>query len=342
MSIQRRTRGFSLIEVVVALGVLGVVSFYLMEMLARQSKAYQVVDQVTEAQQNLRAIAGLVERDLRSSSVLVPETSALCGLDRINGPDYLFVTDSAAMDFSNVYVDELGIPISGQPDTFIGTGGAVNLNLDALHAGDEDLFYDTDSDGAADSDFRPNGGVIVVDVANPDRGAACGIIDDDPLGGSNLDVDFDLEGTAGGGVTNTMAPWNAGDNASQFRAIPAHWYKVENDQLFRDGRVLASGVEDLQFAAFFDLDDDGTVDAGEAPGTAGEATYAANAWDNRDLSEIRVNFVIKTRAQDPEFALNGEGEFIETENRQIVPGTDGWRRRVYTASVRPRNVGERF
>ncbi|NIP93862.1 MAG: hypothetical protein GWO24_10570, partial [Akkermansiaceae bacterium] len=78
---------------------------------------------------------------------------------------------------------------------------------------------------------------------------------------------------------NTLAAWNPGDSASQFRAIPAHWYKVENDQLFRDGRVLASGVEDLQFAAFFDLDDDGTVDPGEAPGTAGEVIYTTNAWD---------------------------------------------------------------
>ncbi|NIP93861.1 MAG: hypothetical protein GWO24_10565, partial [Akkermansiaceae bacterium] len=67
--------------------------------------------------------------------------------------------------------------MSGQPNTFIGTG-SVNLTLDALHAGDEDLFYDTDANGAVDSDFRPGAGVIVVDIANPDRGAACGIIDD--------------------------------------------------------------------------------------------------------------------------------------------------------------------
>ncbi|NIP93860.1 MAG: prepilin-type N-terminal cleavage/methylation domain-containing protein, partial [Akkermansiaceae bacterium] len=47
----RRLHGFSLVEVLVALGVLSIISFYISEMLSRQSKAYQVVDQVTEAQQ---------------------------------------------------------------------------------------------------------------------------------------------------------------------------------------------------------------------------------------------------------------------------------------------------
>jgi Tfp pilus assembly protein PilW len=39
---------------------------------------YEVVDQVSEAQQNTRAIAGLIERDLRSAGYMVPAEAAAC------------------------------------------------------------------------------------------------------------------------------------------------------------------------------------------------------------------------------------------------------------------------
>ena len=57
----KRARGFTLIELMIAMAILLLVVVYLTEMLTRQSRAYTVVDQVTEAQQNLRAIADLLE-----------------------------------------------------------------------------------------------------------------------------------------------------------------------------------------------------------------------------------------------------------------------------------------
>ena len=69
----------------IAMAVLLVVVVYLTEMLTRQSRAYAVVDQVTETQQNLRAIADLLERELRVTGFLVPEGAAVCGVDQTNG-----------------------------------------------------------------------------------------------------------------------------------------------------------------------------------------------------------------------------------------------------------------
>ena len=73
----RRRGGFTIIELMIAMAVLLVVVAYLTEMLTRQGRAYTVVDQVTEAQQNLRAIGELLERELRVTGLMVPEGAAV-------------------------------------------------------------------------------------------------------------------------------------------------------------------------------------------------------------------------------------------------------------------------
>jgi prepilin-type N-terminal cleavage/methylation domain-containing protein len=345
--------GFTLVEVLVAMAILAVISVYLTEMMTRQSRAYQVVDQVTEAQQNLRAIAELIERDLRSTATMVPEAAALCGLDQVTGSDYLFVTDYEALNFDNVYLYDLGQDIQSG---FDGVGNDTLVLDDGpgsqLHAADDELFYDLDGNGTPDSDFRQSGGVngiqggvIVVDAANPDRGSACGIITNVNIGAESLTVDFGLQGNSGTGpnALTTLRPVLPGMNTPRLVAVPAHWYTVDaTRQLLRDNQVLATSVDDLQFSAFYDLNDDGIPDANEIPGTAGVAAYDSSLWDNTELDEIRVNLVVTTRSNDREFQKSGQGEFIETENRQLNPINDGLRRRVHTASVRPRNVGGRL
>jgi hypothetical protein len=129
-------------------------------------------------------------------------------------------------------------------------------------------------------------------------------------------------------------------------AVPAHVYTVVNTQLLRDGMVLADDVEDLQFALFFDVDDDGVMDgeAAEYPGSENGNVYQTNLWDSTFLREIRVNIVVRTRNQDPDVLSNpamARNEWQVTENRVAPGGFDGFRRRVYTAVVRPRNVGLR-
>ena len=106
----KRRSGFTLIELMVAMAILLVVVAYLTEMLTRQGRAYTVVDQVTEAQQNLRAIADLLEREVRVTGFMVPEGAAVCGVDQTNGSDVLFVSDADALDPANE--NQLGISAS--------------------------------------------------------------------------------------------------------------------------------------------------------------------------------------------------------------------------------------
>lgn len=338
----KRTRGFTLIELMIAMAILLLVVVYLTEMLTRQSRAYTVVDQVTEAQQNLRAIADLLERELRVSGFLVPEGAAVCGVDQTNGSDVLFVSDSDALDPGNENQLGIGASILGG---FNGTGGNEALTLDDAVI-DGLAFYDTDGDGNADSDFLESvnpfrtGGVIVVDRANPGRGVACGILTNVNSGANTIRVDFTSNGAAPAGT-----PLAAGGPADLV-AVPAHVYTVVNTQLLRDGMVLADDVEDLQFAFFYDLDEDGQEAVGdtEYPGSDNGPIYQSNAWDNSFLTEIRVNVVIRTRSQDADVVRNpgmAQGQWQVTENRVDPGGFDGFRRRVHTAIIRPRNVGLR-
>ena len=57
-----------------------------------------------------------------------------------------------------------------------------------------------------------------------------------------------------------------------------------------------------------------------------------------------MNIVVRTRSQDPDVLQNparAQGQWQVTENRVDPGGVDGFRRRVHTAVVRPRNVGLR-
>jgi prepilin-type N-terminal cleavage/methylation domain-containing protein len=177
----RRSAGFTLIELLISLAVLGLISFFLTDLLVRQSRTYTVVDDVTETQQNLRAVTSLLERELRSTGFLVPEGAAICGYDTggtgtpDDGPDVLYVSDADALDPAGItsLTTQAADVLSGYGDG----DGIETLTLSSLVV-DANPFYDLDGDGVAESDFlhtttpARNGGVIVVDRSNPAAGAA--------------------------------------------------------------------------------------------------------------------------------------------------------------------------
>jgi prepilin-type N-terminal cleavage/methylation domain-containing protein len=364
-------RGFSLIELVISMAVLAIVSFFLTDLLVRQSRTYTVVDDVTETQQNLRAVTSLLERELRSTGFLVPEGAAICAYDTGGSgtpdgdPDVLYVSDADALDPAGVtsLTTQAATILSGYGD---GDGIEV-LELSSLVV-DANPFYDLDDDGTAESDFlfslapARNGGLIVVDRTDPSSGAACGVITDIDVGTNTVTVDFNVSTAPNappGGAAPDGTPLGLG--ATDLVAVPAHVYWINPGaagappQLIRDGMVLASDVEDLQVAMFYDTDDDGVVDgldadftpppthsATEYPGSAADnAEYEPGAWDNSELREVRVTVVARTRSQDPNVLVNpalATSVRQGFENRQAATAADGFRRRSITLTVQPRNV----
>jgi type II secretory pathway pseudopilin PulG len=325
-----RASGFSMVELVVALGILAVVVAGVMESFVVQNRAYQVVDQTTESQQNLRAVSHLLERDLRMTGFMVSEAAVVCGIDANNAPDEIWVTDSDVVDPTNQSSAGLGARVtsmySGAVNTLM-TLAVDDVVLDANDGDglDVDGYYDTNGDGMGDSDFRIGGGVILVDLGNPGRGTACGVVDHVTPPGA-LRVEFLTTIGAGG---------------SNLRLIPAHRYQVDADgDLLRDGMTLASDIDDLQVAYFVDSDGNGdwTATPNEYRGAYGSFDYDPQGTDHSDLREIRFNLVLRTRAEDP---LYESGFMQATENRAAAGVPDGFRRRLLTTTVRPRNIGFR-
>lgn len=331
----RTTRGFTLTELMIVMVLLGVLVAGVMNVFTIQKKSASTNRQVTDAQHTSRLVGDLLELDLRHTGFLVPESGAYCAIDTTNTPDVLYVTDSAAVDPAAEIRNDLGPRLTAgfnvAGDNLSGTGSRTfTLTSMMTEAAAPTASYDTDGNGVADSDFRVGSGVIFTDAGNPGRGSACGTITALNVGAGTITV------TVESAVLGAMP---ASPDPVEIVAIPAHVYRINgNLQLLRDGQPVADDVEDLQIAAFVDADQDRAVDAGEYRGISAADMLDPSGTNISLTREVRANFVVRTRRADIDSA---NGRFQQAENRAAVAGTDGFRRRAYSATVMLRNVGTR-
>jgi prepilin-type N-terminal cleavage/methylation domain-containing protein len=362
--------GFTLIEMMISVAVLALITVYMTGLLVQQSRGYEVVEDVSDAQQAERAVGDLLERDVLATGMLVRAAGVVSGLDNAGpeGTDVLCVTDpDAVLDPTAAGEGLFGVRITGG---YTGSStDTLNLAVPTLEQRDDPFAtavatYDNSSpaDNVPDSDFLfapgtpQRGGVIVVNSADPASGSQCGLITNVSNGPTRVTVDWRV--TVDG---NPMiaAPAGLPLPGGTFVAIPAHIYYVrparpavagqpaQAPQLMRDGMLLADDVEDLQVAYFHDADRDGVCDANEwsggdcpDPGVQGFNAYAAQNADNCFLRAVRFNFVVRTANQDATVAANpatAASAFIRTENAPARAGLDGFRRRVFSRTVLPRN-----
>ncbi|MDP6981177.1 MAG: PilW family protein [Myxococcota bacterium] len=346
---RRQERGYSLIELVIAVGLLGLIMSYIASTFTLQYQTYSVVDQVSETQNNTLAVAALIERDIRNAGYMVPTAAAACGADSTSDADTLYLSDASAIlpiDQlpTNLRSDVMSADVQGSPSN---AGSIWTMGVDDIVL-DGNATYDTDGNGTNDSDFQVGAGVIVIDIDDTGRGIACGVISSVDIASNTLI--FDLTTTT---LTGAMGV------PGSLRLIPANVYQVvtpggaAQPEIQRNSQTLARDTEDLQVAWFFDDDDDGVVDTLEYRAsalniaTAGgsvaiapvpDTTFDTSTVDGELLREIRFNIVTRTRSDDPRNPSNaGTGQ--ATENRATnIPGTDGRRRRIYSATVRLRNT----
>lgn len=315
--------GFTMVELLIALIAMGFVLTYSLGTFSMNRNTYVVIENVSEAHQNALALAGLIERDIRNAGFMVPKATAACGSDSTTAPDLLFVSDTDAIRT----VDNLPGEIAGNELRATGNivaGWPQTITLDDLTIDAQDT-YDTDATPGADSDFQQGGGVIFTDLDDPTKGVYCGII-------TNV-------APATEAITVALSSPAPATTSGNWGFVPAHVYAITGGALERDGSLLASNVEDLQIAWFYDLDDDGQLDAGEDFGSGGaEPDLDASALaDPGLLREIRWNVVLRTADVDPN-APTSAGTGQARENQTNPPGTDGRRRRVHTATIRLRNL----
>jgi len=295
-------------------------------MISTQKRAL-AVDQSLEAQQSSRLIANMIVRDLRHAGFMVPASGGICGVDNRTAPDRIFISNYDAIDPDVELSADLGALLAGA-DAAPASGAYVSVDSLVLEQGTPAPAYDNDGDGVADTDFQVSEGVIVVDVANPGRGTACGTVTGITLP-NQIRVTLDAGGLDAAPATPTP----------EIRLLPAVEYSVNASlQLFRGRFLVAADVEDLQVAFFFDANGDNVVDPNEYRGDGVGPDYSAQGSDASELREARLNRVVRTRRSEPEFT---RGLMQATENRTPVAGSDGFRRRVHTSVVRLRNFSSR-
>ena len=321
-----RSDGFTLIELIVIVAVFGVVSIYIGRILMVNERAYHTVQQTSESQQNLRMLAEMIEDDLRHAGLMVSRAAAVCGVDRDQAPDTLYLSDAAAIDPQTDFEPYPGARAAAAGNLAVGATQTLQLDSLVLEPSPPNRpAYDTDADGVADSDFRPGSGVILADLSDSGRGTACGRI---------TGVDVANERITVLGVTDMASPAPPGADVV---AVPANEYRVNGGRLLWNGRTLANGIEDLQVAWVFDLDDDNIVDGGEKRGDEGTADYDSADESAGDLRQILLSVVSRSRREDPTFVGRPQPRL----NRQPIAVDDGYRRRVIQTRVRLRNLETR-
>jgi len=320
-----RNSGFTIIELMIASSIVAIVMVFTMQTFTVNNRTYIKIDSVVDTQQSVRAVSSVLERDLRHAGMMVPEATAVCGIDNDDAPDLLYISDYTATNPENSIGFFDGARIQGAVDDVAGT---ATLALDTLviEPGIPDPSYDADGDGVNDSDFNEDGGgVIIVDLMDLDRGSVCGIVTNVDLATNSITVDIKT-----GGLGGTPANY-------ALTAVPALEYRIDSAKLYRNDLLLSDGIEDLQIVYFLDMNGDNDVDAGELRGDSA-TDYLATTANASFLRAVRLNIVARTRSEDERFT---QGYFQATENRDEITVQDGYRRRVHTAIVRMRNVGSR-
>lgn len=314
-----RNEGYSLMELLVATVVMAIVLMFVTEIFTEQHQTYTMIDEVSEASQNGRALEQLIERDLRNAGYMVPHGAAVCGRDSNTDPDTLFVSatdailpvDELPLELRN---EELGAPVNGVTTGWSRSAGSQSITLAQLYA-------DTAAGG---SDFFENAGVIITDRNDPNGDVGCGKITD--ITGNT--VTFEL--------VSDFGP--VGSDADVV-AVPAHLYELSGTSLLRDGSLVARGVEDLQVAYYYDLDDDQQLDGDEFLSDGGAANYSPGAAliDGVTLREVRFSLVVATRVDPNTDYHSGRRQATENRTDASTAGADGRRRRIHSATVRMRN-----
>jgi prepilin-type N-terminal cleavage/methylation domain-containing protein len=326
-----RQQGFTLIELLLVSVLIGMIAIYTGQALSANERAYQAVDQTAESQQHLRALLDLVERDIRHAALLMPESASACGIDSTTGPDTLYLADGSAIDPQ----DDTGEYSGPSVISGVVAAGTITFGLSSLVVESSPpvrAAYDIDGDGTNDSDFRDEGGMILYEPGNPERGTTCGHITNVDVANSQITVV--LKGFINGGT-------------GPFVAVPANEYRVTGTDLEWNGIVLAGNIEDFQVAWIFDTDGDNVIDADETFGAQGTTVYNSTGAtpgttheDHADLREVEVAIVARTRLEDDEFTRGRPQAMQNRDGTAFV--NDGFRRRVMLSRVRMRNVGTRF
>ncbi|HTO55448.1 MAG TPA: type II secretion system protein [Myxococcota bacterium] len=318
--------GFTLIEMMVVVAIMGVVTAQLFTVFNNQKKVYASADRALDVQETARLTLDLISFDTRMAGFMVPDYLAVSSVD--GGKDHADRLCVSASPFSgkDAFLDPTltkGNHFAGAAVSSVDGGGKVVLKS-----------LDVDNDGQPD--IGQGGAIIVASHTH----TYCARIANLDLG--TLTVTFDVPG--GENPHDYL-----GDGDADMAAVPANIYELNEgtSELRRNTMLLGSQIEDFQVEYW--LDNSGVpngVEDGDAefpvnnlnqPDPPGGAEVA----DNSQIRRVRVSVTsVTTRGDQSNSATGHTGYGRPALANRVAGAPDLLRRRSFSASILPRNILE--
>ncbi len=296
-------QGFSLPELMVAMVILAVVITGAMLVFTTQHRTYVGQGRMLVAQQDARLVTQMMMADVRAGGFLVPKSVGLAGIDGgTSAPDILCMSDPSVFDEAEI--DSANARFDGARLQSALGNGTDEVKLTAVSV-------DIDNDG--DDDFVAGAGIVISDGTD----THCARITAFSVAGGVATVSFAPD-TPGGFSVGTAAG----------RAVPAVIYELNGSTLRRNSVLLSDQVENLQAEYAIDLDNDGTIGAGEFP------VHDMTASDPSLIRGLRLTVIARTTSEDPDFRSSG----MPAIGNHDAGAPDGFVRRRFSANATARNL----
>ena len=300
MSSPSGSAGFTLIEMMIAIAVVGIVTSQVLAIFSSQHRTYIAQERVVSIQEDARLVAEMILMDIRMAGLLVPVTSGISSIDGgTSAADVLCSSDASVFSTSSFAEATARFDRAGLTSDLGATQNTVAL-----------ASADMDIDGDGTNDFAVNRGIIIAGGTKSHCARITAV--------TTSSVTFTPSTPPGFSVTTTGG-----------RAVPASIYEVSGSGLRRNALLISSHVEDIQVEFAVDTDGNGQIDGGEFP---------IHDLDGSDVSRIRgVQLSVLTRTLSSDQDLLGPGRQA-VANRAASGTADGYRRRLATVIAAPRNL----
>ncbi len=294
----RTTTGFTILELMVSLGILGIVTLQILGMVATQQRQASAHREVVEVQEDVRLVSDMMLADIRMAGFMLP---SLVGISSVDGGNS--AADSICMSDAS-FVDPA--ELASATDRF--DGARISVALGASAGTVSVALVDQDIDGDGDGDFAEDHGVIVSDGTR----SHCARITD----------------INGGVISFTpVTPVGFSVASSDGVAAPAVIYEVTGAGLQRNTLLFSAQVEDLPVEFGVDVDGDGELTGGEFP------VHSLDGSSTDRVRTVRLTVVTRTTRDDLGFANGG----LPAIANRAAGAADTLRRRIAVTTIAPRN-----
>jgi prepilin-type N-terminal cleavage/methylation domain-containing protein len=339
--------GFTLLEMMVVVAILGVITAQLFSVFANQKRVFTSNERALDVQESARLTLDIISFDARMAGFMVPPWAAVASIDGgKKDADRLCLSSNGFAPPMNGAVTELDSQIRGY------TGLAVTkISGNTITV----PWIDVNNDGTPD--LVNNQGVIVattttsycarVQTITEVIKATTGI--QTPIPGQYT-LDFDPL------PNGKTAEDYLGTTLDTMVVVPANIYELTGVNLTRNTLQLASGIEDFEVEYW--LDNPGVSDITQrniTPGVGieeGGDEFPVNDLNNPDppsgatvanneaIRRVRISLTARTEREEQADAASGHllGSRPALANRDADPTPDSYRRRSFSASILPRNM----